>query len=111
MDKITLPRHIFEKLDEHVEHGCQKYLVTIRPTGEGDIDGCHSDAQEVAKAKKLIESIRVITPPSGTIFAMITVEPVPTLVNDDINYQAVGCINMMAVENAKRRRKGSGRIR
>lgn len=100
-EKITLPKWVFEK----IHPDCNKFLVVIQPDGSGDVDGCHGDAQGVAKARRLIDAITLIRKPEGTIYAMITVEPVPELVKDDINYEAVGTLNHMAGINAKRRKR------
>jgi len=101
-DKIQFPKWVFEK----IHAGCNKFLVCIEPNGEVSVDGCHSDAQGVAKAKKLYESIAVIRPPSGSLYAMITIEEVPALTKDTINHEAVATLNHMGkkVQDAKARR-------
>jgi hypothetical protein len=101
VDNVTLPKWIFE----NIHHSCNKFLVTINPDGTSNVDGCHGDEQSVAKAKKLIESISIIRPKPGAFHVMITVEKVPELKKDDINYEAVDTLNHMAATNAKRRKE------
>jgi hypothetical protein len=92
-DLISVPSWV---LDE--PHGtCNYYLLRI----EGDearADGCHSDPQDVAKARRLIESIDAITKRPGRRYVMVRVMPVPEHTGS-VNRGAIDALNGAAVSD------------
>ena len=83
-ETLTLPRWIFGRPGH--------YLVAVRPDGTASIDGDHSDPSGVAHARELFEALRVIRPPAGTEYVMVTVGPVPQNTRP-VNDEAVQTLN------------------
>lgn len=72
-EHILIPAHLFENI--HPE--CNKYLLSIFEDGVIEEDGCHSDAQEVAGAKVLIQRLGLQANRGERKTVMITIEEVP----------------------------------
>jgi len=68
--------------------GCNKFLAYFNDDTMS-FDGCHSDVEEVSKAKELMESIGLCRHLSSFKMVTIVVEDVPEYTGDDINWGAV----------------------
>lgn len=88
---MGLPRWMFDATG-------QSFLVAIRPDNIAVIDGGHSDAEGVAKARELFQRLDTIRPPEGTRYVMVRVEEVPPF-GGAVNEEAIGLLN-----HAERRR-------
>lgn len=90
---IQVPKWIFEKRSPC----CNRFLIGIRSDGTVDIDGCHCNPNDVAKALYLRKAIKLIQPKEDTQFFMITIEPVPEYLEiadrNGINHDAIEQLN------------------
>jgi hypothetical protein len=84
-DFYLVPKHVFDE----VHKDCNKYLLSIFEDDTTDVDGCHGDAQGVAKAKVLIS--RLGLGPKERKSVMITVEVVPEFTGK-VNEEAIATL-------------------
>lgn len=84
-DFYLVPKWVFD--DVHAD--CNKYLLSIFEDDTTDVDGCHGDAQGVAKARTLIA--RLGLGPKERKSVMITVEVVPEFTGK-VNEEAIATL-------------------
>lgn len=73
----------------------RRFLVAVKPDGTfPGLDGGHETIEGVATARTLHESIDLIRPPEGTIYAMLTIEVAPPP-GGPINEGAIEAINRL----------------
>jgi hypothetical protein len=86
MSDLSLPRWIFDPVKGPY------YLLAIKPDGTVSVDGGHSTASGVVKARELFKALRCLRIPAGTEYVMLKVSSVPEK-KTRINNQAVKQLN------------------
>jgi hypothetical protein len=99
-DFVLVPKWLFDRHFRSSE--CNKFLLSIFDDDTSDLDGCHGDAQGVAKAKHLIERLGLGPKERRTV--MITVEEVPEFTGK-VNEEAVATLAPV-VKKYKNRKRG-----
>ena len=101
-DYVLVPKWIFGENNEKLHPDCNKYLLSIFEDDTTDVDGCHGDAQGVAKAKVLIA--RLGLGPKERKSVMITVEVVPEF-KGKVNEEAIATL-VPVIKKYKNRKRG-----
>ena len=89
-DYVLVPRWIFGGVNgEKIHPDCNKFLLSIFEDNTAEVDGCHGDAQDVAKAQTLISRLGLGSKERRSV--MITVEEVPKFTGK-VNEEAIATL-------------------
>lgn len=84
---VAVPAWLFGDLDPT----CNRYLLRIEGS-QVHPDGGHTDVQDVAKARHLVENLNCITKQPSRRYVMITIEEVSELIGS-VNQEAIDTLN------------------